>query len=108
MPRTGSGRVFQCIGAYFGFLLLAGCPHALDPSLLSQDGQVAVGQITAARLSGHIETLASDEYEGMIDDATLGFWVGRGVANAEAMPSWLAGDEFEAVRKAALEAVRNR
>jgi len=44
----------------------------------------------------------------MIEDASLGFWVGLAVANADAMPSWLAGDEFEAVRKAALEAVRDR
>jgi Zn-dependent M28 family amino/carboxypeptidase len=47
-------------------------------------------------------------FEGMIEDASLGFWVGLTVANADEMPSWLAGDEFEAVRKAALEAVRDR
>ena len=40
--------------------------------------------------------------------ASLGFWVGVAIANADAMPSWLPGDEFEAVRKAALEAVRDR
>ena len=46
-------------------------------------------------------------FDGMIDDARLGFWVGVSVANADAMPSWLPGDEFEAVRNAALEAVNN-
>jgi Zn-dependent M28 family amino/carboxypeptidase len=44
-------------------------------------------------------------FEGMIEDASLGFWVGLAIANAAEMPSWLPGDEFEAVRKAALEAV---
>ena len=44
-------------------------------------------------------------FEGMIEDATLGFWAGVGIANADAMPRWLPGDEFEAVRKAALDAV---
>jgi len=47
-------------------------------------------------------------FDGMIEDATLGFWTGLGVANADAMPSWAAGDEFEAVRKAALEAVSDQ
>lgn len=42
-------------------------------------------------------------YEGMIEDAQLGFWVGLDVANANAMPTWVPGDEFEGARKAALE-----
>ena len=50
----------------------------------------------------------SDEYdpswnlEGMVSDATLGFWVGLAVANTDEMPSWNAGDEFEASRLKAL------
>lgn len=44
-------------------------------------------------------------FDGMIEDAQLGFWVGLDVANADAMPTWVAGDEFEAARKAALAAV---
>jgi Zn-dependent M28 family amino/carboxypeptidase len=47
-------------------------------------------------------------FEGMIEDASIGFWTGLSVANADAMPSWLPGDEFEAVRKAALEAVSDQ
>lgn len=43
-------------------------------------------------------------FEGMIEDAQLGFWTGLNVANADAMPTWVAGDEFEAARKKALEA----
>jgi Zn-dependent M28 family amino/carboxypeptidase len=50
----------------------------------------------------------SDEYdpnwnlEGGVEDARLFFLVGLKVANAEAMPSWVPGDEFEAARKKAL------
>jgi len=51
----------------------------------------------------------SDEYDpswnftGMEDDALLGFWTGLAIANADEMPSWNSGDEFEAVRLTALE-----
>ena len=38
----------------------------------------------------------------MIEDAQLGFYVGVNVANADAMPAWTPGDEFEAARKSAL------
>jgi Zn-dependent M28 family amino/carboxypeptidase len=41
-------------------------------------------------------------FDGMIDDARLGFAVGVRVANADEMPGWTPGDEFEAARKAAL------
>lgn len=44
-------------------------------------------------------------FEGMVDDARFGFWLGLIVADAEDMPSWNPGDEFEATRKAALQAV---
>lgn len=52
----------------------------------------------------------SDEYDpnwnlaGMIDDAMIGFWTGLAVANADEMPTWNEGDEFEAVRLEALAA----
>lgn len=44
-------------------------------------------------------------FDGMIEDARLGFWTGLAIANADEMPSWNPGDEFEAARKAALESV---
>jgi Zn-dependent M28 family amino/carboxypeptidase len=50
----------------------------------------------------------SDEYEdswnfeGAVEDTQLMFLVGLKVANADAMPSWVPGDEFEAARKKAL------
>ncbi|HEY6643116.1 M28 family peptidase [Povalibacter sp.] len=43
-------------------------------------------------------------FDGMIEDAQLGFWTGLNVANADAMPTWVPGDEFEAARKKALMA----
>jgi Zn-dependent M28 family amino/carboxypeptidase len=41
-------------------------------------------------------------FDGMIDDAQLGFYVGWLVSEAAAMPTWTPGDEFEAARKKAL------
>lgn len=54
----------------------------------------------------------TDEYdpgwnlEGMIDDALLGYWTGLAIANADEIPTWNAGDEFEAARLKALDAVK--
>jgi hypothetical protein len=48
---------------------------------------------------------ASWNFDGMIEDARLGFWTGLAIANADEMPSWAPGDEFEAARIEALEAV---
>ena len=50
----------------------------------------------------------SDEYDdswnfdGMIEDALLGYWTGLAIANADEMPRWNPGDEFEAARLEAL------
>ncbi len=41
-------------------------------------------------------------YDGMIEDAKLGFMIGLDIAEADADPTWNAGDEFEAARLAAL------
>lgn len=54
----------------------------------------------------------SDEYndnwnfDGMIADAVLGFRAGLAIANADEMPVWNEGDEFEAARLEALAAER--
>jgi Zn-dependent M28 family amino/carboxypeptidase len=53
----------------------------------------------------------SDEYDpswnfdGTVEDARLGYWTGLAIANADEMPVWNAGDEFEAARLDALEAL---
>lgn len=49
---------------------------------------------------------SSWNFDGMVDDAKLGFWIGVTVANAESMPTWMPGDEFEAARKAAIAAAK--
>jgi len=38
-----------------------------------------------------------------IEDAKIGFWTGLAIANADEMPSWNEGDEFEAARLKSLE-----
>lgn len=44
-------------------------------------------------------------FDGMVQDAQIAFFVGLHVAEAEEMPSWNPGDEFEAARQEALAAV---
>lgn len=44
-------------------------------------------------------------FDGMIDDALLGFWTGLAIANADEKPTWNPGDEFEAARIEALQAL---
>ncbi len=47
-------------------------------------------------------------YDGMIEDAQLGFYTGLVVANNPRMPTWNPGDEFEAVRKKSLAEVNRK
>jgi Zn-dependent M28 family amino/carboxypeptidase len=44
-------------------------------------------------------------FEGMVEDARLGFRAAAELANAERAPTWNPGDEFEAARRAALAAL---
>ena len=41
-------------------------------------------------------------FDGMIEDAQMTFYIGWLVSQADAMPAWNPGDEFEATRKKAL------
>ena len=43
-------------------------------------------------------------FDGMVEDARLAFYCGLTIAQADEMPSWNPGDEFEAARLAALAA----
>ena len=43
-------------------------------------------------------------FDGMVQDARFGFLAGFIVANDDALPEWNAGNEFEAARRAALDA----
>ena len=47
---------------------------------------------------------ASWNFDGMIQNAQLGFYSGWLIDQADAMPTWNSGDEFEAARKRALSA----
>lgn len=42
-------------------------------------------------------------YDGLVEDARLAFWLGSVVANQQGLPNWYAGDEFEEIREASLE-----
>lgn len=37
-------------------------------------------------------------FDGMVEDTALGFSIGKAIANEDAMPKWVPGDEFEAAR----------
>ena len=43
------------------------------------------------------------DFGGMVDDARLAFWVGLHVANADELPGWKPGDEFEEIRQRMLD-----
>jgi Zn-dependent M28 family amino/carboxypeptidase len=43
-------------------------------------------------------------FEGMVEDAQLGFYCALAIANAEELPTWNPGDEFAAARAKALAA----
>ncbi len=51
---------------------------------------------------------ASWNFDGMVEDAQLEMLTGWLIAQARAMPTWNRGDEFEAVRKRALEAAAHK
>ena len=50
------------------------------------------------------EVDATWNFEGIVEDARFGFWAGLIVANADELPAWNPGDEFEAARLQALGA----
>jgi Zn-dependent M28 family amino/carboxypeptidase len=47
-------------------------------------------------------------FDGLVEDARLAFFLGLAVADADAVPAWRPGDEFEATRLEALEAAAGR
>ncbi|HEU4780342.1 MAG TPA: M28 family metallopeptidase [Steroidobacteraceae bacterium] len=66
------------------------------------------GRAQAEEWEEHTYHQPSDEiddtwiFDGMIEDASIGFYAGWLVAQADALPTWNPGDEFEAARKAAV------
>jgi hypothetical protein len=67
------------------------------------------GKITVAELGKYHQPADRLEnswnFDGMIEDAQLAMLSAWLVAQADAMPTWRPGDEFEAARKRALAAV---
>jgi hypothetical protein len=49
------------------------------------------------------ELTDSWNFEGIVQDAQANFLIGLRITNADAMPTWNAGDEFEAARLEALQ-----
>ncbi|NNC65604.1 MAG: M28 family peptidase, partial [Gammaproteobacteria bacterium] len=45
------------------------------------------------------------EFSGLVEDARFGFLAGVLIANGDGLPAWLPGDEFEAARLEALDAL---
>lgn len=82
----------------------------LEPGTDFVDRPAGWGKQKKEEYEEHHYHQPSDEYDpswnlaGMIQDAQVGFWIGLAVANADTMPTWNKGDEFEAAR---LEALAN-
>jgi Zn-dependent M28 family amino/carboxypeptidase len=66
------------------------------------------GRTQSEEWTEHVYHQPSDEiddtwvFDGMIEDANVGFFTGWLIAQADQMPTWNPGDEFEAARKKAL------
>ena len=66
-------------------------------------GREQVESWTAVHYHQVSDELIDDwNFDGMVQDVQLGLYAGFVIGNADEMPSWNPGDEFEAARKAAL------
>ncbi|MDX1501401.1 MAG: M28 family peptidase [Thermoanaerobaculia bacterium] len=66
-------------------------------------GREQVEQWTEVHYHQPSDELVDDwSFDGMVADARLGLYMGCEIADADEMPSWNPGDEFEAARLAAL------
>jgi Zn-dependent M28 family amino/carboxypeptidase len=66
-------------------------------------GRAQVEDFEAHRYHQPSDEIAPDwNFDGMVEDARIGFWTGYFVATADQMPSWVPGDEFEAARLKAI------
>jgi Zn-dependent M28 family amino/carboxypeptidase len=68
-------------------------------------GKAAIETWEATQYHQPSDRLTPDwNFDGMIEDAQLGFHLGIALAQADQMPTWNHGDEFEAARRRALAA----
>jgi hypothetical protein len=66
-------------------------------------GREQIEQFEKVRYHQASDQISPDwNFDGMIDDVRLGFAVGTRVANADQLPGWVPGDEFEDARKKSL------
>jgi len=86
-----------------------GVPAAyLDPGTSFVDKPEGWGKAQIDHFTEHNYHQPSDEYDdswtfvGAVEDALLGYWTGLAIANADDMPTWNVGDEFEAARLKAI------
>ena len=67
------------------------------------DGRAKMEAWTATNYHQQSDELEDSwNFEGMVEDARVGFWAGLAIATGDELPAWNAGDEFEAARLAAL------
>ena len=70
-------------------------------------GAAQINTYTAKNYHQPSDELTDDwNFEGMVLDARFGFWAGQILANADEMPAWVPGDEFEPARRQALRALK--
>ncbi|HEY6104573.1 MAG TPA: peptidase M28, partial [Anaeromyxobacteraceae bacterium] len=70
-------------------------------------GRARVDEWIAKHYHQPSDELGEDwDFSGMVEDARLGFLAGLRIAEAQEMPRWKPGDEFEAARKRALDSLQ--
>ena len=85
-----------------------GVPSAfLVPGFTAADADIDGEKLWREFLRTHYhqpsdEVEESWDYDGLVEDAVLAFQLALTVANADQMPTWVPGDEFEAARIEAL------
>jgi Zn-dependent M28 family amino/carboxypeptidase len=70
-------------------------------------GRARVDEWIAKHYHQPSDELGEDwDFSGMVEDARLGFLAGLRIAEAQEMPRWKPGDEFEAARRRALDSLQ--
>jgi Zn-dependent M28 family amino/carboxypeptidase len=70
-------------------------------------GKQVIQTWEATRYHQPSDELTSDwNFDGMVQDAQLGFHAGLAIAQSDTLPAWNPGDEFNAARQKALAAVK--
>ena len=66
-------------------------------------GEEQINAYTSVNYHQPSDELTADwNFDGMVQDARFGFWAGLMIADADDLPAWVPGDEFEAARLEAL------